>query len=160
MERINKTSEEARYRMLRASAQMLPDRPTQSGMNATEIKRALWSPILGEENSLLSEQGRIVDEINAALEALELRIEEGQALVGVSQQLITDAKTLIGAINENKGQTDANGDLINQANAKIGDIKELTTEAESLVGAINELLQKWNVLAQASEGMAADIGNV
>lgn len=160
MERINKTSEAARYRMLRASAQMLPDRPTQSGMNATEIKRALWSPILGEENSLLSEQGRIVDEINAALEALELRIEEGQALVGVSQQLITNAKTLIGAINENKGQNDANGDLIEQANAKIGDIDALATEAESLVGAINELLQKWNVLAQASEGMAADIGNV
>ena len=71
MENIQKTTEAARYQMRRASAMELPDRPSAAGMSATQIKRALWAPMLGVEHSLLSEQDRIVDETNAALSSLD-----------------------------------------------------------------------------------------
>ena len=131
MKQVNKTTEEARYRMLRASAQALPNSPSLDGMSATEIKRALWSPMLGTENSLLAEEGRIVDEVNEALSEVDGEVKENAEHIGDVSALKTVSKNLVGAINEER-------DAIDRMDADMGDVSALKTASKVLVDAINE----------------------
>lgn len=78
MKQINKMSAETRERLLRGSAQRLPDRPTAEGMTPDAIRRALWVPMLGSECSLATEQDRLAEEMNGALGEMEEMIGIGE----------------------------------------------------------------------------------
>ena len=67
-ERIKNISAETKEAIKRKSAFSLPDSPSARGWKAAEIKRAFYDPIVGEENSVLSELSRIVKGVNEMYE--------------------------------------------------------------------------------------------
>lgn len=84
MSKINKTPAETRLAIERRSAAMLPDRPTQAGLKPWDIRNALFSAIIAEKGaSLMGEIDRIVDEANAAIDAM--RIKSGTLTVPTSR---------------------------------------------------------------------------
>ena len=75
MSKINKTPIETRLAIERRSAAMLPDRPTQAGFKPWDIRRALFTAIIADKGAcLMGEIDRIVDETNAAIDALKEKI--------------------------------------------------------------------------------------
>ncbi len=73
--KINKTSVETRLAIERRSAAMLPDRPTQAGLKPWDIRNALFSAIIAEKGAcIMGEIDRIVDEANAAIDALTEKV--------------------------------------------------------------------------------------
>lgn len=48
----------------------LPDDPSKQGYSPDQIKRRMAAPIIDENESIVSEVNRIVDETNAAIEGL------------------------------------------------------------------------------------------
>jgi len=66
---INKTTQEMRNKIRRNTVITMPDRPSERGIRASDIKDALSKPICGDENSVLAELDRVVDEANADLTA-------------------------------------------------------------------------------------------
>jgi hypothetical protein len=83
MSKINKTPIETRLAIERRSAAMLPDRPTQAGFKPWEIRNALFSAIIADKGAcLMGEIDRIVDETNAAIDAM--RIKSGTLTVPMS----------------------------------------------------------------------------
>ena len=54
--------------MKRKSAQSLPDNPTNQGMSAEQIKNAFWKYVLDNEDSILEQLHRIIDEANDELD--------------------------------------------------------------------------------------------
>lgn len=93
MEKINHIDGEKHGRLLRASAQALPDRPTAAGMLPDDIRRALWMPMLGSGLSLFTEQNRIVEETNRALTELD-------------ERMMSDATNLEKRLSEERTVTD------------------------------------------------------
>ena len=72
--KINKTSVETRLAIERRSAAMLPDRPTQAGFKPWDIRNALFSAIIADKGAcLMGEIDRIVDETNAAIDAMRIK---------------------------------------------------------------------------------------
>ena len=67
---INKTTEEQRNKIRRATVITMPDRPSERGIKADAIKNALSTPICGKENSVLAELDRVIDEANSILSPL------------------------------------------------------------------------------------------
>ena len=83
MSKINKTPIETRLAIERRSAAMLPDRPTQAGFKPWDIRNALFSAIIADKGAcLMGEIDRIVDETNAAIDAI--RIKSGTLTVPMS----------------------------------------------------------------------------
>lgn len=75
MSKINKTTTETRLAIERRSAAMLPDRPSQAGLKPWDIRRALFTAIIADKGAcLMGEIDRIVDEANAAIDALKKKI--------------------------------------------------------------------------------------
>ncbi len=64
---VNKTTDEARNKIRRATVITMPDRPSERGIRATDIKSAMAEPICGSKNSVLAELDRVVDEVNVGL---------------------------------------------------------------------------------------------
>ena len=62
--KINNVSAETENAMLRKSAYGLPNRPSQVGMRAEDVKKAFYSSLIDDEASLLSELKRIITEAN------------------------------------------------------------------------------------------------
>lgn len=73
---INKISDEMKANIKRKTAFALPNRPSERGMKAEDIKKAFYGPILDPSVSVLSEVDRIVDEANEVLERVEGRVDE------------------------------------------------------------------------------------
>ena len=81
--KINKTSVETRLAIERRSAAMLPDRPTQAGLKPWDIRNALFSAIIADKGAcIMGEIDRIVDEANAAIDAM--RIKSGTLTVSTA----------------------------------------------------------------------------
>ena len=81
--KINKTPVETRLAIERRSAAMLPDRPTQAGLKPWDIRNALFSAIIADKGAcLMGEIDRIVDEANAAIDAI--RIKSGTLTVSTA----------------------------------------------------------------------------
>ena len=106
---IQKIRDDVRQRLLRASAHALPNNPSERGMKADDIRKHFYQSILNASDSLLSEQNRMADETNqnllliaTLLTALEARcgITENENGEPVSDALLTEAGTLVGAVNE------------------------------------------------------------
>lgn len=66
--KIKSISPETENAILRKSAYGLPDRPSASGMKTEDIKKAFYKAVIDEEDSVLSEFKRIVDETNDAID--------------------------------------------------------------------------------------------
>lgn len=69
--RIKQVSTETENAMLRKSAFGLPNRPSESGMKADDIKKAFYKSLIDSENSLLSELKRVVAEANTILAEID-----------------------------------------------------------------------------------------
>ena len=69
--RIKQVSTETENAMLRKSAFGLPNRPSELGMKAEDIKKAFYKSLIDSENSLLSELKRVVSEANAILSEID-----------------------------------------------------------------------------------------
>lgn len=74
--RINQVSNETESAMLRKSAFGLPNRPSESGMKAEDIKKAFYKSLIDSENSILSELKRVINEANEADLEIEKSAEE------------------------------------------------------------------------------------
>ena len=84
MSKINKTPVETRLAIERRSAAMLPDRPTQAGLKPWDIRNALFTAIIADKGAcIMGEIDRIVDETNAAIDAM--RIKSGTLTVPTSR---------------------------------------------------------------------------
>ncbi len=74
--KIRQISKETENAMLRKSAYGLPNRPSESGMKAEDIKKAFYKSLIDSENSLLSELKRVVSEANEILSYLDSSSQE------------------------------------------------------------------------------------
>lgn len=88
----------------RKSVQPLPNRPSAQGMSAEQIKNAFWKFVLDNEDSIISEISRIINETNKELD------KKFDSKRGVEHSL----KSI--TINEN-------GDLVETDYIHVGDLK-------------------------------------
>lgn len=103
--------------MKRKSAQTLPNRPSNQGMSAEQIKNAFWKFVLDNEDSIVSEIARIINETNSEL---------AKRLVKLTNAQLTkiDKKHFLENYELN------NGDLfiaIDDGDYKVGHIYKLST---------------------------------
>ena len=68
---IQNISAKTEQSIKRKTAYGLPDRPSESGMRADEIKKAFYSSITDSEDSVMSELKRIVKETNEVLDEIQ-----------------------------------------------------------------------------------------
>lgn len=61
---VNKVTDTARQRIIKKSVDPLPNNPGKAGFRADEVKKAMFGFVTDEEDSLLKELNRVVDEIN------------------------------------------------------------------------------------------------
>ena len=73
IQNISPTTENA---ILRKSAYGLPNRPSESGMRADDIKKAFYSAVTDDNDSVLSEMKRIVGESNEIFKSIDNEKEE------------------------------------------------------------------------------------
>lgn len=140
---IQKIADDVRQRLLRASAHALPNNPSERGMKADDIRKHFYQSILNASDSLLSEQNRMADETNQNLLLIAKLLTALEALCGitenengepVSDALLTEAKTIVEAINEIERilRRDENGD------------KEVMSGATSVFGYLQFLEKEVN----------------
>lgn len=99
---INKTSQEARVQIRNKTSYALPNNPTKVGMSPLQIKNMLgYLAILDQDNSIMAELDRIIDEANNVLDNDDARIVALINDVGNKSNLTTTQKdNLVNAINE------------------------------------------------------------
>jgi hypothetical protein len=61
---INKISQTTKNAIIRKSVSSLPDRPTESGVKAQTLKGAFYKFVTDDNQSVMAEIDRIVDELN------------------------------------------------------------------------------------------------
>lgn len=71
---VNKTSDDTKRNIKRKTAYAMPDRPSEKGMKAEDVKKAFWAPLLDGDDSILSEVDRVVDEVNADLAEMGTKV--------------------------------------------------------------------------------------
>ena len=71
IKKIQPVTAETENAMLRKSVAGLPDRPSDAGMKAADIKKAFYKSLLDDEHSLLSELKRVISEANDILAAID-----------------------------------------------------------------------------------------
>ena len=68
--KINPISKTSKDTILRKTAYALPDRPSANGMKPEDIKRAFYMAITDEEDSIIAELERVINECNEIIEAI------------------------------------------------------------------------------------------
>lgn len=136
---INKTTLSKINAMKRKSAQSLPDNPTNQGMSAEQIKNAFWKYVLDNEDSILEELNRIVDEAN---KEDRKKVDVSQTETNANKTMITDAdgnvqpSDVVPAQQINLGQVVITP-IVDETNGEYGirfsipDGTETTSEGES-----------------------------
>ena len=116
IENISANAEEA---IKRKTAYGLPDRPSESGMRADEIKKAFYAAITDKTDSLLAEIKRIVNESNDVTGDI-YELIESQKKVEISQ----------GSTNKNMVMvTDNEGNIVPSQIVPVG-VCKCYTEAD------------------------------
>ena len=96
---ISGVSDAVKKAIRQGSAYSLPDRPSDAGMSAAEIKAALWKPICNTDAgafSVLSEVDRIAAEAQEAVEEVRTSVGDASASLG---NTIKDKVGYIGAMS-------------------------------------------------------------
>ena len=73
---INRISDEKIDAIKRKTAYALPNRPSEKGLKAEDIKKALYGPLLDETNSIVEVINSAIDDTNEVLERVEGRVDE------------------------------------------------------------------------------------
>lgn len=73
---INRISDEKIDAIKRKTAYALPNRPSEKGLKAEDIKKALYGPLLDKTNSIVEVVNNAIDETNEVLERVEGRVDE------------------------------------------------------------------------------------
>ncbi len=68
---INKVSNATKEALRNKSAFGLPNNPTDRGYTATQIKEAIYKPVIDTADSIVNEIDRVVEETNQAINAIE-----------------------------------------------------------------------------------------
>lgn len=129
---INKISNSKKEQILRKTAFSLPDNPSDLGMTPSQIKQAFYKGFIDNNNSITNEIDRIVEESN-----LELSLKQTKE----DENLLTESKDIVGAINEIKtkvGSDSTNIDDLLSLKQNITD-ETLKTTFKTIPSAINEL---------------------
>jgi len=92
--KINQVSAETEQAIKRKTAYALPDRPSESGMRADEIKKAFYAAMTDKTDSLLAEIKRIVEESNNVDDDLYNLINDfvSQGIENANKVMVTDEK--------------------------------------------------------------------
>ncbi len=93
---VNKIDDAAVNRIRRKSATALPDRPSERGIKAPEVKKAFFGFVTDEENSVVSEINRIVEEINSEMTETNGKVDavsatkfyENSALTAIEHKIV------------------------------------------------------------------------
>lgn len=64
---VSKISENTRDKIIKKSVNPLPNSPSRVGYSASDIKGAMFKFVTDEENSVISEINRVVDEVNTEI---------------------------------------------------------------------------------------------
>lgn len=134
---IAKTKACEKNNIRNVSVQVMPDRPSEAGQSAAQVKNAITEPVFGNDHSILKELDRVVDALNTLL--------SGSTTEGSS--LSTTATNLIGAINELRGKI-TNG----------SSYPTLGTTATTIMEAINEIRSKIAGSEYPGLSFSADLG--
>lgn len=67
---IHKVSERVKSEILKKSAFSLPDKPSEYGYTASDIKKAFYAPLCGTTDSVITEIDRLAEEVNEEIEVL------------------------------------------------------------------------------------------
>jgi len=76
---IQKTTDAMRSLIMRKSVKPLPNRPSDKGMKADEVKKAFYAPILDDTVSVMAELDRVVDETNSILDNMGNKVDNLEA---------------------------------------------------------------------------------
>ncbi|MBQ7308393.1 MAG: hypothetical protein IJW82_07710, partial [Clostridia bacterium] len=73
---IEKITENTKNAIKQKSVYNLPDRPSEMGMNPTEIKKAFYQPIIDLNSSVLTEIDRVIDEANLDINTIKNNLDQ------------------------------------------------------------------------------------
>lgn len=108
---INKVSQVTKEAIIRKSAYGLPNRPSEQGMKAPEIKRAFFEPIIDMTYSALAETDRVVGETVAEIEAAKLEVGQN------AEAALNTHKTSTEAHSDKFAEKVNVSDIVNELNS-------------------------------------------
>ena len=122
---VNKVAPQTWDAIRRKSAQTLPNRPSEQGYSAEEIKRRFYELVTGANSSALGEIDRVVEEINAYVTALKEILDTFMAEASLKQPFKQNITADMWALNEELGQYEI---WVTPENHGVPDYRELAVE--------------------------------
>jgi hypothetical protein len=119
---IQKVSAETKSAVSRKSAQTLPNRPSEQGYSAEEIKRRFYQPILDAANSALAEIDRVVEEANKFIGSVNVKLDDFIGNTELNAPYKKDLNETVWVLNEITGKYEF---LITNAMHGVQDYKEI-----------------------------------
>jgi hypothetical protein len=121
---IKKVSSEVKNAIERKSVQTLPNRPSEMGFSASEIKRRFFEPILASTESVITEIDRVIGDVNSVVKEIE----------GLVDSTVTEVKEeLESTITSNHIELI---EYVDEVSEKLNDlvltVDELATDVENL----------------------------
>ena len=132
MAKIENISQKTENAILRKSAYSLPNRPSESGIRAEDVKKSFHGLITDKNDSVLSELKRIVNEANDIIKNLEDEINKKEPEISSSNLISADF--IDDTNSKNKFLTDEERKLLYKFNKETWVINEnptLPTESKS-----------------------------
>ncbi len=161
-ERIEGIGAEKRKELIDGSAYALPNNPSAHGMTAEAIKRSFITPITGAgeaeyatKTTVVGEINRIVDELNAAIDAVEAQASDDTALVAAS---VVEASVRLDNLNERVSELDLKTDAVDEsvlaAKQASDDARSFALVAEQASNDVSESAERIkNVIEGAPESL-------
>ena len=82
MAKIQKIEKTVKTAIKRKSAYSLPNNPIEGGYSADDIRKAFYTPIIDDDNSVVSELERVIDEANKAFVENDSALDENDTKFG------------------------------------------------------------------------------
>jgi hypothetical protein len=158
---VNKISEDKRKQIISKSVDPLPTNPGRAGFKADDVKKAMFSFVTDEEDSIIAEFNRLVDEINYALNNIDLgNYNTKDEITNLIKNFITNNvdnlvnyytksqtdEVSYNALKSAKSYTDEKvAELINSAPETLDTFKEIAdalAEDDELINLLNSAIGK------------------